>query len=329
MLLSAFLLVALPVPQEEGEVAASPTVDAQQDTAERALTESLEAYLGSKKASGLKAYTSKDQRLLFWSDFKSSQTKKAIKWAGEILEAFDDVLGVPEDLEGAALRAVFIRKEDNFNALCDALIAADPRQTEFFESSRESTGLTLYRPPFTVYFHDGKVQDEARADSSIAHNLVHLELVRRYGELPMWLREGLACAGEDIAFGEVWSNWYRDGFVYAKSHQAWRAQAAKRMMLMGHKLNQLFDYPARPFEEDYAELAFGFSVWGMEAKPKELHAFLNALHADYQKHWKAGGRYEPSPETVADLASECFGATWQADLRAFWADPKAQKRKKR
>ena len=311
MIAATLLLAALQDP-------ATPSVDQQVAAAAEHVAAAVDDFLGSRR-SRMKRYASKDDRLVLWTDFPARDAKKALERSTGILGRLDASLGAPEDPATAQLRAVMVKRGKSYEALCEAVAEADPAQAGFMASSAETTGFTLYRPPVTVYFHDPKVQAEARPDHSVAHNLVHLELTRRFGQLPLWLKEGLACAGEEGAYGEVWAPWYRDGFVYAKSHGAWRDQCRERAPGLAGRLERLFRYTARPYEDDLAHDGFAFATWALEEQPAGLAAFLERLRGEYAANQKEGGRFQPDPAKVLDFAAASFGADWRERLEAWWS----------
>ncbi len=310
------VLLALPhlcPPQE-------PTVDQRVDLAATAVSAALDDALASRR-NRLKRYASDDGRLVLHADFSSRDSKECLERAEGVLARLDASLGAPERPEEAVLRAVLLKRGKTYETLCETVAEADPSQAEFMESIKAGTGFTLYRPPITVYYHDRKVQKEARPDHAVAHNLVHLELTRRYGQLPLWLKEGLACAGEDGAYGEVWAPWYREGFVYAKSHGAWRDRARELAPTMAGRMERVFRYSGRPYQDDFAHLAFAFATWALEEQPDGLKRFLEALQRDYADHWKEGGRYQPAPARVLEFADASFGGDWRQRLAAWWGPP--------
>ena len=152
-----------------------------------------------------------------------------------------------------------------------------------------------------------------------APRLVHQELSRRFGSLPLWLAEGVACAGEERAFGEIWANWYRDSFVSVLAHGGWRNDASRLVAKNQRPLPDLYAYPARPFDEDLARFAFAFAVYGLEADREGFARLLAGMAEDSRA--QGGGRYEPAPARVQELVSAAFGADFERDFRSWWAKP--------
>ena len=293
----------------------------------------METVLADKKAK-LKTSESKKARLRLHTDFKSSRNPKAaMKATEEVLQAMLWGFGPYEagdekvwQRDDHPIELYMIQDEDLYLRIIDELVVIAPRYKGFLESCRNGTGFTLYPARLAVYYHNVKIQAEARIDHSIAHNAAHLELHRRYGFTPLPLAEGIACAAEEIALGGIWANWYRDEFVLAVSHDGWRGAATKNVVLK-LDLQELWNYPGNPYNDDRAHLAYGFAVFAMDAKPAELHKFYRQIQALYDAHPEQGGLYKVEPATLAELAEQAFGPDLQAEFRAYWAEktPKTPK----
>ncbi|RMH04109.1 MAG: hypothetical protein D6702_04060 [Planctomycetota bacterium] len=308
------LPLLLPAPVQEP---AAPTVDEAVAAAAARLEAELTAWLDGP--SRLKRREGAHGRIVLYTDFSSREAGKALAAAEKGLALLDRVLGPPVEPTTAVLPAVLLRKDRNWERLCDRVAAADPARADWIEGIRPGTGFTLYRPLLTVYRHDRRIQKEARADHALLHNLSHLELARRYDQLPLWLAEGIACAVEDEVRGEVWAPWYREGFVASASHAAWRPAAAARVAALAADPEPLFAYSARPWQDGPALDAFAFARWGLVAEPAAFRALLEALAADSARARQGlGGRYAPSPERTAEIAAAALGAGWPDRLATWW-----------
>jgi hypothetical protein len=322
-MLIAVLLLALPAaPQEPG--AAGGTLDQQVAADAAAIVAALEEW-ADDRGNKARDYDGVDDRVLVWSDMGGASTKRAIKAAGKMLGRMDRALGVPveDSAPPSPLRAVFLQREEAYLALCDALAEASAPQRAYFTAARGWTGFTLYAPRLTVYFHDPRIQDEARAEHNLGHNLAHLEVHRRYGVLPLWLAEGIATACEEGAFGEVWAPWNLKGFVYADSHAEWRGESTQAAVAATAATGfaPLWSYSADPFREDPARLAFAFATYGLDRDPVAFGGFLECLRAAYSKPDTYGKREDPAPELCDAWLSECFGEDFGDAFRSWWEKP--------
>lgn len=299
--------------------APKPTVDQQVAAESAALVAALEEWCAGESA--LQRHEALDGRLVVWSDFAAADARDAVRRTAGLLARLDRAFGAPPAAPAARLEGLMIADAARYHSLCDALAAAAPTQRAFLLASKDGTGFTLYAPPLTAYFHDPAIQQEAKPDHSLAHSFVHLELWRRFGALPLWLTEGLACAGEDGAWGEVWAPWYREGFVLAKSHAEWRGKRTQKLVAGLTDLRGIFTYGARPFVEDQALLAFAFATYGLDADPANLASFTAALRDAHRRHNPTGGRSLLPPEEVEALLADSFGADFLERFQAWWKKP--------
>jgi hypothetical protein len=326
---SLLLCLAQEPAAKQGNVAdaSARSVDAEIAAEARAILGAVDAWAAAQK--GLAAHDRGGGRLRVWSDFPARQAEEAADRTRTLLERLDRALGAPDQPEDARVSAVLIRDARRYAELCELIARTAPRHEAFMQQSRSGTGFTLYAPPLTVQFHDGSVQEEALPDRTLAHAVSHLETWRRFGALPTWLTEGIACSGEDGAWGEVWANWYREGFVARSSHADWRGKPTQKIVAGLTDLRGLFAYAARPYEENGARLAFAFAVHGLEAEPERFAAFLKALQAAYQSSNPQGGRPALTPEQVEGLLHAAFGEDFLARFQAWWKKPPKWNAKRR
>lgn len=281
------------------------------------------------KSNKLKEYTSENGRILLVSDFSGGMVKDALKRSEKMLVRLDRALGAPAEGEDTLLRGVMIQRTATYHALCDALADASPPQRAYFQGAKDWTGLTIYAPELTVYFHDPSIQDEARADHNVGHNLAHLEVHRRYGVMPLWIAEAIATACEDGAWGEVWAPWNLSGFVYAVSHADWRGKQTRSLALATEEdgFGLLWGYTAKPFREEEAKLAFAFATYGLDRDPVGLGIFLQRLQREYSVPDEYGVRKDPTPEDYEAWMVESFGGIFPEDFRSWWKKPPSWKAK--
>ena len=294
----------------------------------------------------LDEYTDDKGRVRILSDFNQSTANKGLAITKKILRRLDKALGKPKNEGDATLFGFLLRDRHTYMALCDVVADANPRLAAFMERQKKSTGFTIYDPPITVYFEDVRVQEESRPELSIAHNLTHIEMHRRYGQLPLWLAEGIAVAGEEGATGQVWGNWNMDGFVYTDSRSAWKRRAKKFITEEGKEirvydwsgvpfgsepkqvkkpkptLQELYEYPATSHVDDLAHLAYAFATYGLDVDAKGFKKFLDAMQKAYQEEWVGFGRFNPGAERVEEIVAESFGEDFEKKFRRYWAKAK-------
>jgi hypothetical protein len=275
------------------------------------------------KGTKLKKYVSKDGRIRIYSDSRSKEAKQIFKLSEAMLEKLDDTLGEmpPAEGESGELLGLVINEPNTYFGLCDAVAEAAESQAKFMESSKDTTGFTIFAPELTVYFHDASFQEEGRIDHSIAHSLIHLELERRYGEIPLWIREGIATALEDMTVGEVWGPWYRNGFVFSVSHADWRGRQTMKQIERLSDFQRIFSYPARPYDDHFAHETFAFAVYCLTEEPEGLASMLAGMQEMYSETNPKGGRSLLTVEQTRTIFSESFEADFLERFQSWWEKP--------
>lgn len=298
------------------------TVDEQVARESEAIRAAVQVFAEDKR-NGLTPFLSDDGRIRVYTDFRAKDAKAAFKRVGLMFDQVDQALGYDgEDPE--PLFAFMIARTGTYHSLCDTVAEAGPLQANFMQQSKETTGFTIFAPELTVYFHDLSVQEEARPDHSIGHNLIHLELHRRHGVLPLWIREGIATVAEDMATGEVWAPWHLDGFVFAHTHGEWRGKETKEMvkdMKSVDEFDRIFEYSGKPYRNDLAHLTFSFVLYSMYEKPDSLRAMLGAMEELYAETNEKGGR----PEFTLEMTRKMFHDAYLA-AEIVAEDPKEAKK---
>lgn len=288
-----------------------------------ALMDSVSTYAEQAR---LGVYESKKFPLVIYSDFSAKKAKEALQDTENILKRLERALGKPEEERSMPIVAFLLKDEDAYFSLCDRIAQEDHQLDPYMKQSKSRrAGFNLPRVPVTCYFHDVKFQEEAKPSHSLAHNVVHYELKERYGELPLWLAEGLACAGEEGAFGEVWANWYRDGFVYASSHGNWRNHASMLVSKNKVELEDLYDYDATKYNDDMAHLAYAFATYGLDKNSKGFKKFMEGFVGLYEE-WSGSGRFMPDRDAVRNLAFASFGKNFEKDFAKWWKKPPKRKK---
>jgi hypothetical protein len=340
----SILMLAMPAPEQAttdgGENIRQPTVTETVAVAAVAISEAVRAYAQAED-SGFRVFISKDESIIVYTDFSKSEGKRFMQAIETMRDRMDHAFGPKPDLPAteevlsdlrepgfeepratAPLIAFLIIDPAHYHGLLDTVAAAAPDQRNFMARSRNTTGFTLFAPELTAYFHDINVQEEAMPDRSLAHNLVHLELNRRYGTLPLWVREGIATAVEDMCWGEVWGPWYLNGFVFTSSHGDWRGKGTQELVegLEGG-IDRLYTYKANPYDDDLAHLSFAFATYAMLEESEGFQAFLAGLQELYTEINTEGGMPAFSREQVDEVFDANFEAGFLERMQEWWDKP--------
>ncbi len=324
-LLFSFFQGQVPESSQPAAISTDDLVKLEADQISAAVLEFVES-----DAAKLKLYVSSDGRIRLYSDSRSREVKDIFKLSEAMLNKLDATLGVMPAAEGesAELLGLVINSPATYFDLCDVVAKAAESQARFMQASKNVTGFSIFAPELTVYFHEASFQEEARIDHSIAHSLIHLELHRRYGEIPLWIREGIATALEDLTVGEVYGPWHVNGFVFSASHADWRGAQTQKQVARLKDFGRIFSYPANPYDDHLAHEAFAFAVYCLLEEPQSLAQMLKGMQDMYAETNPQGGRFLMTVEQTKELFEASFETGFLERFQVWWEKPPSWKAKK-
>jgi hypothetical protein len=279
------------------------------------------------------------------TDLKESSAKKTLETLSTGIRFLEKALGRLSLEEGDIPPTVFLLNEgSNYRHLCDEAAKAVPGISSYLKNAKESVGFTLPRLPYTAYFDDKSTQEESNPTLSALHNIAHLWLRKTYGELPLWLKEGIATGLEEKVSGTVYGNWNLGGFVYSWTHGSWRKRAQEFVAGTGEVIEaydwsdvefgseppmvkmvrptlfDLFSYRATTYREEMAHMAFAFAIYGLEKNKTGLKKFCKNLKKEYDANWITVGRFEPSAEWTDGAVLKAFGKDFHEKFVGWWQE---------
>ncbi len=317
---------ARPLAQQEAPTQAEHPLEA-----EARVVEKIVAELVADKGRKLKTTQSKDGRVLLHTDYRSKrEPKKVLENAADFLHAMDWYLGPYQPTgkekwkrDDRPMQILILREEQTYFDLVDAIIAAAPRHQASLGAARERNGFTIYPAKLRVYFRHVVLEGMMRLEHALPHDLIHLEMHRRYGHLPNWIPEAVACAVEEQLLQTIHGDWYTDGMVLQTAHGGWRGTDTRTAMDSG-KLAKLYEYTGKPYDTQVSHIAYGFAVYALETHPAEFDALCKAAQARYDEKPEEGGLFRLGKGELRQMAMDAFGAGFHDRLVEWWQ--KAPKR---
>jgi len=170
--------------------------------------------------------------------------------------------------------------EKDFGELLDHLEQAVPYLKDWVEEARKQTGLTLEDPLLGAYVENASGQEEWNGDHEVLNRVVQLLTLRRFGQQPNWLVQGLAWEAEMAHDGSVYCFPYRDGFVFATEHTSWPSDlriAFKDRATKAVAIEELAGWKRGVWDPEAAPLAWGFVHHLVEAQKSKERALPNLL----------------------------------------------------
>jgi hypothetical protein len=168
-------------------------------------------------------------------------------------------------------------------ALLDHLESSVRYLREWVATARKHTGLTLEEPLLGAYVENAPGQEEWNGDHELYNRTVQILTLRRFGQLPNWLVQGIAWEGEMAFDGSLYCFPYRAGFVAVTEHTGWPSDlriAFKDRATRPVQIEELARWARGTWDPEAARVAWGVVhhlVEAQKAKPGALSALLEGL----------------------------------------------------
>src|SRR5439155_14982820 len=91
---------------------------------------------------------------------------------------------------------IVVRDEKEYGTLLDRLAKSKPALKTWIEIARKQTGLVLEEPLSGAYVENAAGQEEWNADHELLNRVVQLMCLRRFGQQPNWIVQGIAWNAE-------------------------------------------------------------------------------------------------------------------------------------
>jgi len=229
--------------------------------------------------------------------------------------------GVP-DSQTAVL--VILHDEKDYNALLDHLEGSVAYLKDWVAGARKQTGLTLEEPLVGAFVENASGQEEWNGDHEVLNRVVQLLALRRFGQQPNWIVQGIAWESEMALFDAVYCFPYRDGFVFATEHTSWPSDlriAFKDRAAKPLRIGELADWQRGTWDPEAAPVAWGFVRHLAEAQKSKERA-LSTLLEDLRRIRDAKDRQPTGANTWKRIEGWTMPAEDQekALLTAFGKD---------
>lgn len=155
------------------------------------------------------------------------------------------------------------------------------------EYARQLVGFSLERPLCAAWLETAAGQEEWEPEHELINRVSQLLVLRRFGQLPFWLQQGLAWHVEWEVKEAIYCYPYRAEFVYASEHRAWPTllrqefKGGKREPL---ELGEVADWKRGVFDRPSARKAFGFARFIAQHHPESFSPILEDLRLFRDEH---------------------------------------------
>ncbi len=192
-----------------------------------------------------------------------------------------------------------LHDEKEYSDLLDHLESNVSYLKNWVKEARSQTGLTLEDPLIGAFVENASGQEEWNGDHEVLNRVVQLLTLRRFGQLPNWLVQGIAWESEMALFDSVYCFPYRDGFVYTTEHTSWPSDlriAFKDRAAKPLEMTELSGWQRGKWDPEAAPVAWGFVRHLAEAQKSKAGALSNLLE-DLRKTRDEKNREATGPTT--------------------------------
>jgi hypothetical protein len=265
-----------------------------------------------------------------------------------------DVGGIPEDPEsapagaprpaaatstkplasdGATAVMLVVRTEKDFASALEVLAEHNPGLRDWAKTATKHTGFVVEEGLCGAYVENASGQEEWNADHELVNRVAQLLVLRRFGQVPFWLAQGIAWEAETSFDGSLYCFPYRDEFVGIGEHTGWPSELR----------NQFKDRASSPFSMDDVarwkrgtfDASAAHVAWGTVHFIAAHHpGKLGALLADLRKLQDEEGRrqtgattweripgYEIAPAKQQELFVKHLGRNFFKEATAWFRNP--------
>ncbi|WP_145067648.1 hypothetical protein [Engelhardtia mirabilis] len=161
---------------------------------------------------------------------------------------------------------------------------------EWGASAAARAGFSLERPLCSAWLESANGQEEWDPDHELINRVANMLVLRRFGQLPFWLQQGIAWHVEWESKETLYCYPYRAEFVYESEHSTWPTllkQEFKERKDDPMALAEVAEWHRGTFDRERARKAFGFARFVAEHHADKFSAILEDLRLNRD----ANGRF--------------------------------------
>jgi hypothetical protein len=187
---------------------------------------------------------------------------------------------------------------------------------DWLAEARKQTGLTLEDPLVGAYVENAPGQEEWNGDHELVNRAVQLLVLRRFGQQPNWLLQGLAWEAEMAFDGSLYCFPFRDGFVAVTEHTGWPSDLRLSFKSRGSRplaVEEFAGWKRGTWDPEAARIAWGL-VHVLASEQAEKPGRLSALLADLRLVRDELDRRPTGPSTWERFPNWSMPPARQAEL---------------
>lgn len=214
-----------------------------------------------------------------------------------------------------------VKNAEDYASLLDVLAGETHYLKEWIEHARKFTGFTVEDPLAGAYVENAAGQEEWNGDHELMNRTAQLLTLRRFGQQPNWVVQGIAWDCEMAADGLVYCFPFRSEFVYAAEHGAWPNEVKLLLKDLGRALepDDVVKWKRGTFDAKAAKLAWGLTHHLLGQGSGKLSSALEEMRLtrnETNRRSTGPNTWERIPgfELSAEIQSKALEARFGADV---------------
>lgn len=214
---------------------------------------------------------------------------------------------------------VIPKNAEDYGSLLDLLAKEREYLAEWMGVARKHTGFTVEDPLTGAFVENAAGQEEWDPEHEVINRVAQLLTLRRFGQQPNWVVQGIAWEAEMANDGQLYCFPYRREFVLAAEHGAWPAEAKNLVKDLGGKpveMASLCAWKRGTWEAKTAKLAWGVARHFLGQTPGRFSAALEEMRmlrdeksrrSTGANTWERIPNYELPPDVIESVLVARFG----------------------
>ena len=232
--------------------------------------------------------------------------------------------------------------EKDYASVIEMLGSTQSYLKDWVGDAKKALGFVLEQPLSGAYVENASGQEEWNPDHELLNRTAQLLCLRRFGQQPNWIVQGLAWEAEMAYDGALYCFPYRSEFVGVGEHTAWPSDLRNQFKQRAEKtlkIDELAHWERGRWDANASKIAWGLVHYVAAQSPGKFSATLEEMRqfrdADDRKTkpdgtWERIPHYEISGEHQLAILKKHFGADVLANAsNAFRKGDDAKKDEKK
>ena len=248
---------------------------------------------------------------------------------------------VEPDTQTAVMLA--LQDEKDYASVTEFLGATHSALEGWAKTATKQLGFVIEMPLCGAFVLNAAGNDEWNPDHELINRVAQLMILRRFGQQPFWLAQGLAWEAEMAHDQMIYCFPYRSEFVYTAEHGAWPNDLKNQFKERAGnplKLEEFASWKRGTYATEPAHMAWGFVHFMATLSPVKLSPLLDDLRQRRDSDdrimkkdgtWERTPGYEVPIERQLEIFKKYLGLGVLTDAAAWFRKmdaPAAKKDKK-